>query len=65
MTINKLARLLVEDFYSGAPGDEGFMIAVEHMEKRLRATYTPAGFGTYEPYVQVTIENPGTEAPGS
>jgi hypothetical protein len=35
MTIEKLARFIVADYYSGCPGDELFTIAVEREIKRM------------------------------
>jgi hypothetical protein len=38
MTIEKLARLIVDDYYQGAIGDEIYNVAVEREIKRLRQT---------------------------
>jgi hypothetical protein len=36
MTIEKLARLLVDDWYDGSSNGEGYQIAVEQQIKELR-----------------------------
>lgn len=36
MTIEKLARFIVEDYFDGSPGDESFNVAVESVIKELK-----------------------------
>jgi hypothetical protein len=39
MTIEKLARLIVDDWYDGSPNGEKYLIAVEQTTRELRRTY--------------------------
>lgn len=53
MTIEKLARFIVDDYYDGAP-DEMYTNAVEREVKKMRA-YLAASDMDF-PYVKVEVE---------
>lgn len=36
MTIEKLARFIVDDYYNGTPGDERYLVHVDREIKRIR-----------------------------
>ena len=53
MTIEKLAELIVAEYYDGSPGSERARIAVEQEDKKLRKTkFTLDGVS----YVLVEVE---------
>lgn len=55
MTIDKLARLIVEDYYSGSPGDEPYQIAVDQEKKKLLQTLCGDHFNRNGVWVEVEI----------
>jgi hypothetical protein len=55
MTIEKLARFLVESDYDGGGNDERFQISVERETKRLLESMSMGWNGSY--YVEVEVED--------
>ena len=55
MTIEKLARFIVDDWYDGCPADETYQIALNKERKRLSTdAYCENGAVLYVP-VRITI----------
>lgn len=44
MTIEKLAKFIVEDYYNGTTGDEKYQILVEHEIKKMKIHLTSIMF---------------------